>query len=84
MPSDLLLALWLTQNIVAERTARHDWPPPDTSSSEEVYANRHFLVRQEVKGTPNPRFRRLNVLVSSQEEPGRTLQSSVTFLTLPQ
>ena len=81
---DHLLALWLAQNIVAERTARRDWPAPDSNSSDEVYAKRHFLVRQEVKSTPNPRFRRLNVLVSSQEEPGRTLQSSVTFLTLPQ
>jgi len=78
-----LLALWLAQNIVAERTARQDWPSPDTSSSDEVYANHHFLVRQEVKTTPNPRFRRLDVLVSSLEDPGHTLQNSVAFLTLP-
>lgn len=80
---DHMLALWLAQNIVAERTARRDWPSPDTTSSEEDFANHHFLVRQEVKTTPNPRFRRLNVLVSSREEPARTLQSSVVFLTLP-
>ena len=81
---DHLLALWLAQNVVAERSARGDWPSPDTNSSTEAYANRNFLVRQEIKSTPNPHFRRINVLVSSQEEPGRTLQSSVAFLTQPQ
>ena len=80
---DHMLALWLAQNIVAERGARQDWPTPDTTNSEETFANRHFLVRQEVKTTPNPRFRRLNVSVSSREEPGRTLQSSVAFLAIP-
>ena len=79
-----MLALWLAQNIVAERSARQDWPSTDTTSSEEDFANHRFLVRQEVKSTPNPGFRRLNVLVSRREEPGRTLQSSVAFLTVPQ
>jgi len=80
---DHMLALWLAQNIVAERSARQDWPSPDTSSREEVFANRRFLVRQVVGTTPNPQFRRLDVSVSSREEPGRTLQKSVLFLTLP-
>jgi general secretion pathway protein I len=74
------LALWLAQNIVAERTARQDWPTPDVSSNEEEFAGHRFVVRQEVKTTPNPQFRRLDVSVSAMEEPGRTLQRSVAFL----
>jgi general secretion pathway protein I len=79
-----MLALWLVQNIVAEHTARGDWPAPNTTSSEETFANHVFVVRQEVKTTPNPRFRRLDVIIADREDPGRTLQHSVAFLTLPQ
>jgi general secretion pathway protein I len=75
-----VLALWLAQNIVAERTARQDWPSPETTAREEEFANHRFLVRQEIKETPNPYFRRLEVWVSGSEEPGRTLQHSVAFL----
>jgi general secretion pathway protein I len=79
-----MLALWLAQNIVTERTARGDWPVPDTSTSEQEFANHQFVVRQEVKATPNPRFERLDVMIADREEPSRTLQHSVVFLTLPQ
>lgn len=75
-----MLALWLAQNIVAERTARQDWPTPDVVSNEEEFAGHRFVVRQEVKTTPNPQFRRLEVSLSAREEPGRTLQRSVAFL----
>ncbi|HNQ04427.1 MAG TPA: type II secretion system minor pseudopilin GspI [Thiobacillaceae bacterium] len=79
-----LLALWLAENIVSERTARRDWPPADTTTSEEKIANQFFLVRQQVMTTPNPRFRRLEVSVASRNEPARTLQRSVAFLIQPQ
>lgn len=78
---DRMLALWLAQNIVAERCAREDWPTPDIVSNEEEFAKHHFVVRQEVKTTPNPYFRRLDVSVAARDEPGRTLQRSVAFLT---
>lgn len=79
-----MLALWLAQNIVTERIARQEWPAPDTTISEEEFANHHFVVRQEVKATPNPRFERLDVMIADPEEPGRTLQHSVAFLILAQ
>jgi len=76
-----MLALWLAQNIVSERTARQDWPSPDVVSNEEEFAGHRFVVRQEVKTTPNPQFRRLDVSVAAREEPGRILQRAVAFLT---
>jgi general secretion pathway protein I len=79
-----MLALWLAQNIVTEHLARGDWPSPDTTTSEEQFANHAFVVRQEVKATPNPRFKRLDVMIADREEPARTLQHSVAFLTSPQ
>jgi general secretion pathway protein I len=77
---DRMLALWLAQNIVAERSARQDWPTPAVVSNEEEFAGRRFVVRQEIKTTPNPQFRRLDVSVAAREEPARTLQRSVAFL----
>ncbi len=76
-----MLAQWLAQNIVSERTARQDWPSPDVISNEEEFAGHLFVVRQEVKTTPNSQFRRLDVSVAAREEPGRTLQRAVAFLT---
>jgi general secretion pathway protein I len=81
---DHMLALWLAQNIVVERVARREWPTPGVSSREEEFGSRRFLVRQEVKPTPNPRFRRLDVSVANRDEPGRALQRSVVFLTPPE
>lgn len=77
-----MLALWLAQNIVTERIARQEWPAPDTTTSEQEFANHRFVVRQEIKATPNPRFKRLDVMIADREEPSRTLQHSVTFLIL--
>ena len=79
-----MLALWLTQNIVTERTARGDWPATGISTSEVEFANHRFVVSQEVKTTPNPHFKRLDVKVADREEPSRTLQHSAVFLTSPQ
>lgn len=81
---DHMLALWLAENIMAERTARQEWPSADTTTQEEKFADHAFVVRQVVKTTPNPRFRRLDITVASREDPGHTLQHSVVFLTRPQ
>ncbi len=76
-----LLALWLAENIIAEQSARQAWPATNVSSREETLGGRGFVVKEEVKATPNPHFRRLDVSVSAQTEPARVLQHSVAFLT---
>ena len=79
-----MLALWLAQNIVTEHVARGDWLAPDTTTSEETFANHRFVVTQEVKTTLNPRFLRLDVMIADRDEPSRTLQHTVGFLISPQ
>jgi general secretion pathway protein I len=76
-------ALWLAENIAADRVARQDWPAPGDSRSEAEYAGAHFVVREVVKSTPNPYFRRLEVDVASSDEPARSLRHVVAFLTRP-
>ena len=78
-----LLALWLAQDVAAERTARGDWPAPGDSSSEAEMAGQRFLVRQAVKDTPNPRFRRIEISVASPAEPERALRRLAAFVTAP-
>jgi len=76
-------ALWLADDIAVERVARQEWPAPGASSREEQYAGQRFVVREVVKATQNPYFRRLEIEVSASDEPARTLRHSVAFLTQP-
>ena len=78
-----MLALWLAENVAAERVARQYWPSPGTTHREEEFVGQHFTVQEVVKTTLNPYFRRLEVDVSLIDEPERSLRHSVTFLTRP-
>jgi general secretion pathway protein I len=77
------IALWLAENLAAERTARRDWPDPGLVSQEEEMAGHRFIIRQEVKTTPNPRFRRLEIRVASAQAPEHSLRDLVVFLLRP-
>jgi general secretion pathway protein I len=77
------IALWLAENLAAERTARRDWPEPGLASHEDEMAGRRFLVREEVRATPNPRFRRLEIQIAGTEEPARVVSRLVVFLVRP-
>jgi general secretion pathway protein I len=78
-----MLALWLAENAAAERVARKDWPAFGVTSRVEDYAGQSFVLREDVRATLNPYFRRLEVDVSLAEEPARTLRHAVTYLTRP-
>lgn len=77
------IALWLAENLAAERTARRDWPEPGSASHEEEMAGRRFLVREEVSATPNLSFRRLEIQVAGSAEPERAVSRLVVFLVRP-
>jgi general secretion pathway protein I len=77
------LALWLAENVAAERTARREWPDPGTLGHEEEMAGHRFVVREEITPTRSPRFRRLEIRVASAQEPERTLRHLIVFLVRP-
>lgn len=77
------IALWLADNLAAERSARRDWPEPGLDSREEEMAGQRFIVRQVVKTTPNPRFRRLEIRVASARAPDHALRELVVFMIRP-
>lgn len=78
-----LLAQWVAENIAAERTALGAWPATGVTRSAAEMGGQRFLVSEEVKATPNPRFRRLEIRVSRPEEPQRALRRLTAFLIAP-
>lgn len=78
-----LFADWLAENVAAERSARGEWPTPGDSAREETMAGARFQVRESVKATPNPRFRRLDIEVAAAEAPDHVLRRLSVFLVTP-
>ncbi len=77
-----LFALWLADNLATEHQARRDWLEPGVEEREEKLGGQTFLVREEVKTTPNPRMRRLEIHVRDVREPERTLRTLVLYLLM--
>lgn len=60
---DRQLADWIAQNRLAELRAQGVFPAIGTGEGVAVQAGRSFKWQQEVKPTPNPLFRRVDVRV---------------------
>jgi general secretion pathway protein I len=58
-----LLAEWIAQDRVAEYAVRPLWPDTGTRQGNADQAGMPFVWRETVSGTPNPRFRRVEVQV---------------------
>ena len=77
-----LLADWVAQNRLALHAARGDYPNAGSQDGEETQAGVRLLWHEEVAGTPNPAFRRLEITISSPDDPKHVLRKLVGFLTL--
>lgn len=76
-----LLADWVAQNRLALHVANGDFPSVGMEDGEETQAGVRLLWHEEVSSTPNPAFHRLEITISSPEEPKHTLRKLVGFLT---
>ena len=74
------LALWVAQNRLASAQLEAPWPAPGTRSGDAVQANTRFSWREAVSGTPNPAFRRIEIVVAHADEPGYVLARLSGFL----
>jgi general secretion pathway protein I len=54
---------WVAENRLAELRATGAWPQPGVSEGSAEQAGRSYRWREEVKTTPNPLFRRVDVSV---------------------
>ena len=60
-----LLGDWVAENRLAELRATRAWPQTGTNEGEAQQAGRTYRWREEVKNTPNPLFRRVDISVFS-------------------
>lgn len=71
---------WVAEDRLAEHRARREWLPLGIGRGTQVQAGVEFAWREEVISTPNPSFRRIDVLVSTPAEPARTLSRLTGFV----
>ena len=78
-----LLAGWVAQNRVAEHLARRDWLPVGVVQGDESQGGVRFRWEEKIVGTPNFQFRRIEIRVSTEQEPDLTLGSLTGFMVKP-
>jgi general secretion pathway protein I len=74
------LALWVAQNRLARAQLESPWPAPGGRSGEAAQAGTSFVWRESVSGTPNPAFRRIEIVVADAAQPDYVLARLTGFL----
>ena len=77
------LALWVAQNRLAAAQLASPWPAPGLSDGDAVQAGARFAWRETVSGTPNPAFRRIEIVVADPEQPDYALARLVGYVGRP-
>ena len=69
-----LLAGWSADNTLAQLKLAHSWPEVGSSSFDCSQGNLQMLCTERVTATPNPVFRRVEVLVTTPGRAGNLAQ----------
>ena len=77
------LALWVAQNRLAGAQLASPWPTPGQREGEAMQAGARFVWRETVSGTPNPAFRKLEIVVADPGQPDYALARLVGYLGQP-
>lgn len=77
-----LIADWVAQNRLAQHMANGDFPNTGSQDGEETQAGVRLTWHEDVSGTPNPAFRRIEISVYAPEDPGHALRKLIGYLTL--
>lgn len=75
-----VLAGVVAENRLSELAASRAWPAPGAYQGIEQQAGVAFAWRMQVSETPHPRFRRIEVLVTSADAPAQELRRLVAAL----
>lgn len=80
-----LLADWVAQDRLEEHRARRDWLPFGSQSGEIAQGGARFRWDEKIIGTPNARFRRIEVRVYQADgsDPNHALTQFTGFLVQP-
>lgn len=79
------LATWLAQDRLEEHRARRDWLPLGQQAGEAIQGGESFRWEEKIAGTPNARFRRIEVRVMQhdQTQKAAALAQMTGFLVRP-
>ena len=74
------LALWIAQNRLAAAQLATPWPAPGTRDGEAAQAGTRFVWRETISGTPNPAFRKVEIVVADPAVPDYVLARLVGYV----
>jgi general secretion pathway protein I len=77
------LALWVAQNRLAAAQLESPWPALGSRDGDAVQAGARFVWRESVSGTPNPAFRKIDIVVADAAQPGYVLARLAGYLGKP-
>jgi general secretion pathway protein I len=77
------LALWVAQNRLALAQLANPWPALGVRDGTATQAGATFVWREQVTGTPNPGFRRIDISVADPARPDYRLAQLVGYLGQP-
>ena len=78
-----LLAGWVAENVLAESRARGEWPALGIQRGTQRQGGIEFAWREEIIGTPNVAFRRVDIRVFAAPEEAHALAHLVGFVVNP-
>lgn len=78
------LALWVAQNRLAAAQIAAPWPSLGNYSGEAEQAGARFVWQATVSTTPNPAFRRIDIIVAEPQSPDYALANLTGFLGNPE
>jgi general secretion pathway protein I len=74
------LALWVAQNVLARAQLATPSPQPGITTGEETQAAARFRWRATIAPTPNPAFRRIEIVVAAPDAPDYALAQLTGYL----
>ncbi|HEX9301245.1 MAG TPA: type II secretion system minor pseudopilin GspI [Casimicrobiaceae bacterium] len=77
------LALWVAQNRLAAAQIATPWPSQGSREGEAAQAGTRFIWRENVSGTPNPSFRRIDISVADPAVPDYALARITGYIGQP-
>ena len=77
-------AAWVAQNLAGELRATRAFPEMGAASGRAVQGRQEFLWREEIGGTPNYSFRRIEIKVFLPEQPEHAVARQVVYVSRQQ
>ena|SRR5213082_2843109 len=77
------LALWVAQNRLANAQLADPWPSLGVSNGNAEQAGARLVWRETISGTPNPAFRKVEIVVAEPQTPEYALARLIGYIGNP-